>query len=67
MGSTSYSSGSSVKKKSRISKTGEPMVRNHLFLCAFTACQVNPLCKALYDRIVAKGKSKKLALVAVCN
>ena len=27
----------------------------------------NPQCKALYDRIVAKGKSKKLALIAVSN
>jgi transposase len=32
-----------------------------------TASVHNPQCKALYDRIVAKGKSKKLALIAVCN
>ncbi|HLT53994.1 MAG TPA: IS110 family transposase, partial [Flavobacteriaceae bacterium] len=31
------------------------------------ACIHNPQCKALFDRIVAKGKSKKLALIAVCN
>ena len=24
-------------------------------------------CRDLYERIVAKGKSKKLALIAVCN
>ncbi len=62
-----YSSGTSVHKQTRISKTGKSDVRNHLFLCAFTASQVNPQCKALYDRITAKGKSKKLALIAVCN
>lgn len=62
-----YSSGTSVKKQSRISKTGHPQVRNHLFMCAFTACEHNAQCKALYDRIVGKGKSKKLALIAVCN
>lgn len=61
------SSGSSVRGRSRISKTGNPIVRNHLFLCSFTASVHNPQCKALYDRIVAKGKSKKLALIAVCN
>ena len=61
------SSGSSVRGKSRISKMGDPLVRNHLFLCSFTACVHNPQCKALYDRIVLKGKSKKLALIAVCN
>lgn len=62
-----YSSGTSVRKQSKISKTGHPQVRNHLFMCSFTACIHNPQCKALYDRIVAKGKSKKLALIAVCN
>jgi len=61
------SSGSSIRGRTRISKTGNPLVRNHLFLCSFTACQHNLQCKALYDRIVAKGKSKKLALIAVCN
>ncbi len=62
-----YSSGSSVRAKSRITKTGNGRVRNHLFLCSFTASIHNPQCKALYDRIVNKGKSKKLALIAVCN
>jgi len=61
------SSGSSIRGKSRISKMGDPLVRNHLFLCSFTACVHNPQCKALFDRIVLKGKSKKLALIAVCN
>jgi transposase len=61
------SSGSSVRGRSRISKRGDSLVRNHLFLCSFTACVHNPQCKALYERIVNKGKSKKLALIAVCN
>jgi len=36
-------------------------LRNLLFLWGFSVC------KALFDRIVAKGKSKKLALIAVAN
>jgi hypothetical protein len=36
-------------------------------MCSFNACKYNRACKALFDRIVAKGKSKKLALIAVCN
>ncbi|MCO4807479.1 MAG: IS110 family transposase [Flavobacteriales bacterium] len=60
-------SGSSIRGRSYISKRGNPMVRNHLFLCSFTACKCNPQCAALFDRIVAKGKSKKLALIAVAN
>ena len=60
-------SGSSVKGRARISKIGNVKLRNLLFLCSFNACKYNKACKALYDRIVAKGKSKKLALIAVCN
>ena len=61
------SSGSSVRGKTRITKKGNGMVRNHLFMCSFTASQTNLQCSNLYNRIVAKGKSKKLALIAVCN
>ena len=60
-------SGSSVKGRSRISKMGNAKLRNLLFMCSFNACKYNAACKALYDRLVAKGKSKKLALIAVCN
>jgi len=60
-------SGSSVKGKPRISKMGNPKLRNLLFMCSFTACEHNKACKDIYLRITAKGKSKKLALIAVCN
>ncbi len=46
---------------------GNPKLRNLLFMCSFNACKYNRACKSLFDRIVAKGKSKKLALIAVCN
>ncbi len=42
-------------------------LRNLLFMCSFTACKYNKACRDLYERIVSKGKSKKLALIAVCN
>jgi transposase len=60
-------SGSTVRGKSRISKTGNNHVRNLLFMCAFTACVHNKSCREIYQRIIAKGKSKKLALIAVAN
>ena len=60
-------SGSSVRGRSRISKVGNKKLRNLLFLCAFSACKHNKACRELYERIVAKGKSKKLALIAVAN
>ena len=51
----------------RISEIGKQKLRNLLFMCSFNACKYNKACKAIYDRIVAKGKSKKLALIVVCN
>lgn len=36
-------------------------------MCSFRACKHNKSCKEIYDRIVVKGKSKKLALIPVCN
>lgn len=60
-------SGSSVRGKSRISKMGNQKMRNLLFLCSFSACKYNKGCSDLYQRIVLKGKSKKLALIAVSN
>jgi hypothetical protein len=36
-------------------------------LCNFIVCKDNNTCRGLYARIVAKGKSKKLALLAVCS
>ena len=60
-------SGSSVRGRSRISKVGNRKMRNLLFLCSFTACKHNKGCRDIYERIVNKGKSKKLALIAVSN
>jgi transposase len=62
-----YSSGSSVRGKTRITHMGGGLIRSKLFLCRFAAKQSNAACKALYDRLVAKGKKGKVALVAVCN
>lgn len=64
---TERSSGSSIRGNSRISKAGNPAIRINLFLCSFTAYKSNAQCRALYTRLVDKGKSKKLALVAVSN
>jgi transposase len=64
---TTKESGSSVRGRPRISKVGNEKLRNLLFLCSFNACKHNKACRELYERIVNKGKSKKLALIAVAN
>jgi transposase len=62
-----YESGTSVKGKPKISKLGMGRLRALLYLCAWSACKYNQACKDLYERLLAKGKAKKLALVAVAN
>jgi hypothetical protein len=36
-------------------------------MCSFSAKKTKAACQALFDRLVARGKNKKLALFAVCN
>ena len=62
-----YTSGTSIKGKTRITKMGGSLIRSKLYVCSFSAKKSNAACKALYDRLVAKGKNGKLALIAVCN
>lgn len=61
------SSGTSLRKKSHISKRGNPLVRKKLYMCSLQAARYNPACLELYQRLIAKGKPKKLALIAVAN
>jgi transposase len=62
-----YESGTSVKGKARISKLGMSRIRAMLYVCAWSAARCNLACRQLYQRLMAKGKAKKLALVAVAN
>ena len=62
-----HSSGASIRGKVRITKMGGGLIRSKLFVCSFSAKKWNAACKALYDRLVAKGKNGKVALIAVCN
>lgn len=57
----------SVRGRSRITKMGNAKLRNLLFICSSSACKHKKACRDIYERIIAKGKSKKLALLAVCN
>lgn len=64
---TEYSSGSSIQGKPRICKRGGKPLRDVLYMCAMNAMKTNLACKALYERLRAKGKTGKQALIAVCN
>jgi transposase len=60
-------SGTSVKGKAKICKMGMGMIWKLLYLCALSAKKYNRLCRELYGRLLAQGKKKKLALIAVAN
>ncbi len=62
-----FTSGKSIRGRVRISKIGGKQLRHTLYMCALNAKATNAACKQLYDRLVANGKNKKLALIAVCN
>ena len=62
-----FESGSSVKGKARICKMGMSAIRASLYVCSWSAKRCNKACRDLYERLLAKGKAKKLALIAVAN
>ncbi len=62
-----YQLGTSLKGKGHICKMGTGRIRRMLYLCALKAKSCNPTCKALFDRLRAKGKPFKVALIAVAN
>lgn len=57
-------SGTSLMGKSRLSKAGPARLRATLYMAAVVALRYNPHVKALYERLVAAGKSKSSALGA---
>lgn len=64
---TEYTSGTSIHGKPRIYKKGGKNLRDVLYMCAMNALKTNAACKLLFDRLKAKGKTGKQALIAVCN
>lgn len=64
---TEFRSGTSVRGRSSITKKGSSKARAMLFNCARSAMRYNENCKALYHRLLEKGKNGKLALTAVMH
>ncbi len=59
-----HRSGTSVKKKTQLSKRGNAALRKAMYFPTVTALRCNPLVKAFYERLVASGKRKMVALAA---
>jgi transposase len=59
------SSGSSIHKKSRISKQGSKLIRNTLFMGTMISIQYNKEMRTFYDRLKARGKHTTSAQIAI--
>jgi transposase len=59
-------SGTSVRKRTRLSKAGNARLRKALYLPALTAIHFNTLLQALFARLVAAGKARMAAVGRVC-
>lgn len=60
----SWESGSSVRGRPRLSKAGNPKLRQSLYMAAVVGLRRNPDISALYQRLTGNGKSKMAALGA---
>ena len=58
------SSGTSLNRKSRLSKSGTIKLRKCLYMPTVSAIRSNPIIKDFYHRLRSKGKSAKTAICA---
>lgn len=59
-----WASGSSVRSRPRLSKRGPSAIRGLIYMPAITAKRYNPHVKAIYERLLARGKCKMAAIGA---
>jgi transposase len=57
-------SGTSVRGKSHLAKQGNARLRHALYMPTLVAVHFNPTLARFYERLLARGKIKKVALVA---
>jgi len=60
-----WESGSSVRRKPRISKQGNHRIRKALYMAALVASWANPVLSNFYQRLINRGIPKKAAIIAV--
>lgn len=60
-------SGASVHGKSMITHAGNRRLRKLLYMTTLSACRFNPHLREFYARLLAAGKPKKVAMIAVAR
>ena len=62
-----YRSGTSVYRRPSIGRSARPRLRSLLYLVAWSATRYNPVMKSYYERLLARGKAKQVALIATAR
>lgn len=60
-------SGSSLNTAGCISRIGSSRIRKAFYMCAVVASRFNPVLRDAYQDLLARGKPKKLALIAIAR
>lgn len=61
-----YTSGTTVRGKSSITKRGSAKIRALLFNCARSAIRHNEICRSFYQRLIENGKKEASRLLQSC-
>lgn len=64
---TYQQSGTSVNVKGHINRNGDSSLRAQLYVASWSASQHNAACRKCYLRLRERGKSGKVAMIAVAN
>lgn len=64
---TYQQSGTSVNVKGHINRNGDSHLRSQLYIAALASLRCNSACRETFDHLKERGKSGKLATVAVAN
>jgi len=59
-----YTSGRTIRRRTRLSKAGNNNLRRALFMPAIAAARFNPVVADLYKRLIERGKCKMVAIGA---
>ena len=60
-------SGTSVNVKGHINRNGDTHLRSLLYVVAFASIRSNTACKETYERLRSRGKSGRVAIIAIAN
>lgn len=64
---TYQQSGTSINIRGTINRNGNSDLRSLLYIASWSAIRYNLACREVYQRLKAKGKPSKVALIAVAN